>query len=275
MEVAVTSIVSIVMSVYNGEQYLAIAIESILNQTFKDFEFIIINDGSTDNSLSIMQKYAQGDDRIILIDRKNLGLTKSLNEGIAIARGEFIARMDADDISFPERLSEQVKFLTAHPEIDLIGCRAVVFSDNNKFIGFLPFAQDHIKLTSHPWNNIPLPHPTWIGRRDWFVRNIYRLPEVLRAEDQELLLRTYPYSQFACLDKVLLSYRQGSFNLKRTLLARRGLLLAQIRIFFHRKQFVYAVLAILITVIKIGVDLMAAIPGCEQLFFLRMKKHVS
>jgi len=200
----VTPVVSIVMSVYNGEQYLAIAIESILNQTFKEFEFIIINDGSTDNSLSIMQKYAQSDDRIILIDRKNLGLTKSLNEGIAIARGEFIARMDADDISFPERLSEQVKFLTAYPEIDLIGCRAVVFSDNNKLIGFLPFAQDHIKLTSHPWNNIPLPHPTWIGRRDWFVRNIYRLPEVLRAEDQELLLRTYPYSQFACLDKVLL-----------------------------------------------------------------------
>ena len=108
---AASPVVSVVMSVFNGERYLADAIESILAQTFRDFEFIIIDDGSTDRSLAILKKFAQRDGRIRLISRENCGLTASLNEGIAVARGVWIARMDADDISLPDRLEKQMAWV--------------------------------------------------------------------------------------------------------------------------------------------------------------------
>jgi glycosyltransferase involved in cell wall biosynthesis len=104
-------LVSIVMSTYNDERSLEKSIESILNQTLDNFEFIIINDGSTDNSNLIIQKYADLDSRIIYIDQHNKGLTRSLNIGIKTARGQYIARQDADDISLPNRLSQQIHWL--------------------------------------------------------------------------------------------------------------------------------------------------------------------
>ena len=115
-------LISVVMSVYNGEKYLKRSIDSILNQTFKDFEFIIINDGSTDKSLEIIKSY--DDDRIVLIDQENKGLTKSLNIGIKTASGKYIARQDADDVSLPDRLKKQVDFLEVREDVVLLGCRA-------------------------------------------------------------------------------------------------------------------------------------------------------
>jgi len=113
-------LVSVVMSVYNGERYLREAIESILTQTFADFEFIIIDDGSTDASRDIILSY--GDSRIRLVDNeRNLGLTRSLNRGLQLARGEYVARQDADDVSMPERLARQVAFLDTNPHIVLLG----------------------------------------------------------------------------------------------------------------------------------------------------------
>ena len=103
--------ISVVMSVYNGEQYLGAAVDSILRQSFQNFEFIIINDGSTDGSLAILKEYAQRDARIRLISRENRGLTSTLNEGIARARGAWIARMDADDISLPDRFQNQMAWI--------------------------------------------------------------------------------------------------------------------------------------------------------------------
>ncbi|MDX8392421.1 MAG: glycosyltransferase [Mariprofundaceae bacterium] len=103
--------ISVLMSVYNGEQFLGSAIESVLNQTFRDFEFIIVNDGSTDGSLAMLEEYAHRDHRICLISRENRGLAASLNEGISHARGAWIARMDADDISLPDRFEKQLTWL--------------------------------------------------------------------------------------------------------------------------------------------------------------------
>lgn len=113
--------VSIIMSVYNGESYLSEAIESILNQTLSNYEFIIINDGSTDYTGEILREYKHK--KIILIENhKNIGLTKSLNKGLSIAKGEYIARMDADDISLPDRLEKQAAFLDGNEHIKIIGC---------------------------------------------------------------------------------------------------------------------------------------------------------
>jgi glycosyltransferase involved in cell wall biosynthesis len=114
-------LVSVVMSVYNGEKYLREAVESILNQTFTDFEFIIVNDGSTDRSRDILESYA--DERIILIHQENAGLTRALNTGIARAHGTYIARQDADDVSKPERLEKQIAHLEANPRIGMLSTR--------------------------------------------------------------------------------------------------------------------------------------------------------
>ncbi len=107
------------MCVYNAAPYLSAAIQSILDQTYPDFEFLIINDGSTDESREIISSYA--DSRIRVIDQQNLGLTKSLNRGLDSARGDYIARMDADDVSFSDRLSRQVAYLDTNPEITVLG----------------------------------------------------------------------------------------------------------------------------------------------------------
>ena len=127
--------ISVLMSVYNGSDYLRESIESILNQTFDDFEFIIINDSSTDNTEEILNEYAQKDHRIKLFNNKeNIGLTKSLNKGIRLAQGEYIARQDADDISFPKRFEKQVAVLDRHPEAVLISCDIEVINSEGAFV---------------------------------------------------------------------------------------------------------------------------------------------
>jgi glycosyltransferase involved in cell wall biosynthesis len=113
--------VSIVMPAYNEEKRIGRAIDSILSQSFEDFELIIINDGSSDNTENIIKEYQKKDERIILISQENSGVAKALNVGINIAKGEYIARMDADDISDKERLKIQVKFLDENPRIAMVG----------------------------------------------------------------------------------------------------------------------------------------------------------
>ena len=106
--------VSVIMSVFNGEPFLRAALESMFHQTFTDFEFIIIDDGSTDRSSDIIREYS--DPRVILLKQDNQGIAMALNRGLSIAQGEYIARQDADDISHPERFRLQLEFLDAHPE---------------------------------------------------------------------------------------------------------------------------------------------------------------
>ncbi len=125
--------VTVLMAVYNGAAYLRQAIESILTQTFRDFEFLIINDGSTDDSRAIVASY--GDPRIRILDSsENIGLTRSLNRGLAAARGELIARQDADDVSHPTRLEKQVTFMDAEPEVVVVGAQARLINARGRTI---------------------------------------------------------------------------------------------------------------------------------------------
>lgn len=267
---AISPIVSVVLPVMNGETTLRVAIDSILAQSFVDFELIVIDDGSTDHTRSIVQML--NDPRIRFVsDGVNKGLATRLNEGVQMARGKYIARMDADDVSFPTRLERQVAFLENNPDVDLVGAQAIVFGNDGHVIGKLPFREIHTQLTSRVWSNIPIPHPTWMGRAAWFRANPYRMPEVKRAEDQELLLRCAPFSRYATLPDVLLGYRQGAFNRGKTLIARWHLLLAQLGLFIRRGQYGNAVFAILATATKVVIDLLAAIPGLSWLYFIRMK----
>jgi hypothetical protein len=183
--------------------------------------------------------------------------------------------MDADDISFSRRLQKQFNFLEAHPNVDLLASRALVFNDKDySLIGLLPFFKGHKAIVARPWNSIPMPHPTWMAKTSWFKENKYKIPEVRRAEDQELLLRIYPDSQFDCLDEVLLAYRQGRFNLSKTLIARISLANIQIRYFIIRKQWVFLLKSMVMFLIKIALDFVSALPGMDFIFFYRMRGKV-
>jgi len=126
--------ISIVVSIYNADKTISSMIESVLNQTYKDFELILINDGSKDKSLEIINQYVQKDNRIILIDKNNSGLTKSLNIGLEKATGKYIARIDADDIWFPDKLAKQVAFLEDNNEYAMIGTAYNEIDDDGKII---------------------------------------------------------------------------------------------------------------------------------------------
>ena len=126
-------LISVVMPVYNGEKYLKDAIDSILNQTHTDFEFIIVNDGSTDNTANIIDSYV--DSRIIHVRQENRGLPKALNVGASISKGEYIARMDADDISLPNRLKSQYLFFKSNSDISVLAGSFSYIDEKGKYLG--------------------------------------------------------------------------------------------------------------------------------------------
>lgn len=202
--------VSVVMAVYNGEKYLREAVNSVLSQSFKDFEFIIIDDGSTDRSGELLASYTRADKRIILVSRPNKGLTKSLNEGLHLARGEFVARMDGDDVCILERFERQVAYLREHLDIVLVGSR-VEFIDPEGFpINLKPglmmnHEQIDTALLSKGW---PLVHPAVMMRRD-AVMAIGGYSETYPTnQDHDLFLRLAEHGKLANLPDVLLQYRQ-------------------------------------------------------------------
>lgn len=142
--------ISIIMSVFNEERYLEESIKSILNQTYKDFEFIIVDDGSFDRTPEILKNWAKRDPRIKTItNEKNIGLTKSLNKAIKMAQGQYIARQDADDISLPQRLEKQIEFLENHPEIKILGTFAYLIAQKAEILGkeIVPVSFQAIKKT--------------------------------------------------------------------------------------------------------------------------------
>jgi glycosyltransferase involved in cell wall biosynthesis len=203
-------LVSVIMSVYNAEQYLAQAIESILEQSYSNFEFIILNDGSTDNSHDIVKKYAAKDKRIQLISRPNKGLIASLNEGLDEARGDFIARQDADDISLPERLQAQVDFLQNHPEIGLLGTNIEVINEKgdkvSKKVANVDFltSPDDLKLAEVFSNQFA--HGSIMVKSALLKTSLYDR-DYKHAEDFELWSRISHHSQIANLKEPLYLWR--------------------------------------------------------------------
>ena len=181
--------VSVVMPVYNGERYLHEAIDSILNQTFSDFEFIVINDCSDDGTENIIKSYT--DSRIHYIkNENNLGVALSLNRGFDAAKGEYIARMDADDISLPSRLEKQVEYMEDNPAIAVCGCETELFGDVEKTDTYTVFGKEMMKI-----NLLFAPclcHPAVMLRRSVVEKEHYRYDDSFeRLEDYELWTRLF------------------------------------------------------------------------------------
>ena len=207
--------ISVVMSVFNGGDYLRKSIESILNQSYLNFEFIIINDGSTDTSLKIIKSYK--DNRIVLVNRKNKGLITSLNEGISLAKGRYIARMDADDISFPSRLEKQFDFIEKN-NLDICGGHCLLLDKNGKINGLNVVPTSHKMCSLSLLFKVPFAHPSVMIRKQFLDENSleYGQSSYKIAEDLDLWLRMHRCgARFGNVDSVVLKYRILSNSLSK------------------------------------------------------------
>ncbi|WP_418511952.1 glycosyltransferase family 2 protein [Corallibacter sp.] len=195
--------VTVLMPVYNCSQYVGDAIESILGQSFTDFEFLIIDDASNDETVSIIRTFK--DSRIRLIEKpKNTGYTNSLNYGLTIAKGEYIARMDGDDISLPERFAKQVAFMDTHPEV--IACGTTYSIMGSRLVKKVPIHHNDIKVQL--LRRTCFGHPTVMLRNTVFDKFKIRYdPSKEPAEDYDLWVRLLAYGEFYNLPEVLLLYR--------------------------------------------------------------------
>jgi len=197
------------MSVYNGQKYLRQAIDSVLNQSFRDFEFIIIDDGSTDKSPQILAKYQNKDSRIRVVHQRNLGLTKSLNKAIKLARGKYLARIDADDLAYDSRFEKQVRFLEKHPKIGLIGSRVNIIDEKGKIIGKLSYPiEDHVIRKHLIWHN-PFCHSSVMLRKEVIKKTGSYSESFICAQDYDLWMRISKYTQLANLPEILGAWRSG------------------------------------------------------------------
>ncbi len=199
-------LLSVILPVYNCERFVEECIESILGQTFSDFELLIYNDGSTDNSLEKIGKF--NDPRIILFNSEtNKGYVCHLNNGIKEAKGKYLVRMDADDVCYSNRFLELVKFMEANPEIGVCGSYVKVFGNVKEYVWKLNADNNSIKA-SLPFR-IPFIHPSVIIRKKVLnEQNIAYKQEFLPAEDYEIWCDLYSVTNFANSPKVLLKYRQ-------------------------------------------------------------------
>ena len=211
-------VVSVVMAVHNGERFLAEAVESILNQTFSDFEFLIIDDGSTDGSSAILSAYAARDARIRLISQPNQGLTRSLNAGIKLARGEYIARFDADDISLPQRFALQVSAFRSDLTLILIGSDVELITDDGLFLGARGNATDHREIRKKLLlgDGSALTHPAVMIRQS-ALKAIGGYDESFAVgQDLDLFLRLSEVGRVGNLPDRLLLWRQHNSSVNRT-----------------------------------------------------------
>lgn len=200
--------VSVVMSVYNSETYLDEAIESILRQTFGDFEFIIVDDGSTDASVSIVERYSQTDSRIRFFKLgENRGLSVALNHGIEQVHGDYIARMDSDDISFPSRFERQIHYLEHHPNVGVLGGQMQVIDVDKKPLFVFEVPQVHGLIVWNLFFGRTFAHPTVMMRRGLLEKVGGYDANVPVAQDIDLWSRMIGEAQFANLSDELMLYR--------------------------------------------------------------------
>lgn len=203
--------ISVILPVYNAGSYLREAITSILQQTAADFEFIIINDGSTDDSKAVILSFI--DPRIRYIEQANQGLRATLNTAIELSQGEYIARMDQDDVSLPDRLQQQTEFLSTHPDHVLIGTTFGYIDQVGKPTGVFPALLENEDLQLEVLTQSPFGHGTVMFRGETLRQGNFRYsPEAVHVEDYELWLRLSQVGKLANLPSVLYLWRHYPTN---------------------------------------------------------------
>ena len=201
------------MAAYNEEKDIGRALESILAQSFSDWELIVIDDGSTDTTVDIVGSYAKKDSRISLVcNDTNRELSMSLNRGIGLAQADLIARADANDTNLPERLSKQYEYMQAHPEIDVLGTAAYLLDEAGDRVNTYSHPLTHAELKALPFLKIQFFHPSVMIRRRFFDTAGLYDPHYPNAEDQEIWLRGLSVGCcYANLPEPLIEYSTDGF----------------------------------------------------------------
>ena len=200
--------ITVLLSVYNAENYVGIAIESILKQSFTDFELIAVDDCSTDKSWDIVQQYMKLDSRVIAKRNKiNLGGCKTLNVGLKLARGKYVARLDNDDWSYPKRLEKQLDFLEAHPDVGIVGGVMEIMNQHGEVTGKRKYNISDQEIRNKIFRYSPFSHPLVMIRKSILDKVGSYDPAYAPADDYELYFRIGNESQFANLPDVIMRYR--------------------------------------------------------------------
>ncbi len=250
----VPPLVTVAMPIYNAGKYLRLAVLSIVKQTFPDWELLIIDDGSTDNALQDIADIKDARIRI-LRDGVNKGLAARLNECIDLARGKYIARMDQDDVSYPERFELQIDALKKDPSLDMVAARALAISSDDEAVSLFPYVGTHKEICARPWVGFYMPHPTWMGKTSWFRGYRYTLPGSFYSEDMDLLLRGYRASRFGMVPDVLFAYRvRRNIVWQKQLKARKAVLRIQMQAFSRSHQWGFVCLAASVLIIRLVSD---------------------
>lgn len=203
--------VSVILPVYNAERYLEESIDSILAQTFEDFELIAVDDGSSDGSFAILERYSKRDARVVALRQENGGVSVSCNAAIKASQGVYVARMDADDIAHPEKLAKQVAHMDAHPDMVALGTRFRLIDPEGRFLGLMDIPFDHDTIDARHAGGgglLSICNPSVIMRGD-VLRQLGGYDERFRsAHDIEVFLRLAERGRLGNLQDVLLDYRQ-------------------------------------------------------------------
>jgi len=206
--VSTSPAISVVMPTYNANRFVSAAVESILAQSFEDFEFIIVDDCSTDGSNKTLRSYAERDSRIrVLTNPQNLDFVRSRNLGIAAARGEFIANMDSDDVALPARLAEQYAFMKANPRVGVCGAAVIVIDENDRELGVRRYRADDRDLRARLFLFNPVAQPVTMIRRSVLDETGPYNPDHILADDLDLWFRIGVRYRLANLQAPLLKYR--------------------------------------------------------------------
>ena len=260
---AVKPSVTIALPVYNGAKTLTLAVNSIINQSYQEWELIILDDASTDCSREVMRTFS--DPRIHLVEGdENLGLSARLNMAVDMARGSYFARMDQDDVSYPERIQKQLDFLQTNLDVDMVASATTVFRGDGEAMGCLPVQCEHEQICAKPWNGFHMPHPTWMGKTSWFRKFKYD-SFADGAEDQHLLLTAYQHSHYACISEPLLAYREDVRPLKKMLSKRRIFAWVYIHQFASSSQYGMAFKVFLVAILKAIADVLNLVFGINHM----------
>lgn len=247
-----TPLVSVVMATYNdGAEYIKCAIESILKQTYENVELLVVDDSTDEATIKAIDAFSSdGRVHIIRSDKKN-GFVPSLNIGLRAAKGEFVARMDGDDIAKTDRFEKQVKFLQAHENVDVIGGNINIINESNEVISYRNYPERGIKFFIYSVLRSPLAHPTVMFRRRVVDEGFFYDENLKKSEDLDLWLRLLNASYvIQNIPETLLDYRVASdFGDKRTDRSQIDAVGAVRRKNFSAKRFFFSVLSVLATTV--------------------------
>lgn len=254
-----TPLVTVALQFYNNERTLALAIRSVLSQSLGDFELLLHDDGSTDHSMAVAQQFR--DERIQLFsDGVRLWRPARINQALDLARGEYFALMDGDDICYPDRLLHQIGYIAENPGVDLVGSSTLVFRGKGHAIGKRSTPERHEDICRSPWSGIHMAQPAFLGRTAWFRKHRYD-ESMLKAQDQDLLLRSYRSSTFANVPEILLGYREERIDLRKILISRKHMSRSLYREFARQGKQGLAMRAVVEQLLKGLVDCTAATTG--------------